>query len=171
MNDDTAQLAPPRPAPPVPGTVPGPRRADALPAEEAPVFVDASGRRRRRVQRVGRLLAVPAAGYLLLLASNLLGGPAVDAPFLPQPPERTTPAPQVPQPTGTAPDSAATSAAAADPTSSAPATRRATAPPAPTAATATGAAPTADPTTAAPTASASRGRPTAPNTHKPTKSP
>ncbi|MFG2824095.1 hypothetical protein ACGFX4_32275 [Kitasatospora sp. NPDC048365] len=168
MNDDTAQLAPPRPADPrapEPGTVPGPRRARALPAEEAPVFVDASGRRRRRVQRIGRLLAIPAAGYLLLLASNLLGGPAVDAPFLPQPPERTTPAPQAPQPTAAA-EAAAADAAAADPTSSAPATRRATAPPAPTAA-----APTTDPATAAPTPSASRGKPTAPNPHKPTKSP
>ena len=41
-----------------------------MPPAPAPVFVDASGRRQRRVRRAGRILAVPAAGYLALLASR-----------------------------------------------------------------------------------------------------
>ncbi|WP_328988918.1 hypothetical protein OG394_22080 [Kribbella sp. NBC_01245] len=50
-----------------------------------PVFVDPSGRRHRSVRRLGALLAVPAAGYLLLLGSSLLGGPAPNTPFIPLP--------------------------------------------------------------------------------------
>jgi hypothetical protein len=50
-----------------------------------PVFVDPSGRRQRRVRRIGRLLAIPAAGYVALLLSAALGGPSVDAPYLPRP--------------------------------------------------------------------------------------
>ncbi|MCB5170082.1 hypothetical protein LG634_35425 [Streptomyces bambusae] len=52
---------------------------------ERPVFVDASGRRQRRVRRIGRLLVVPAAAYVVVLVSTLLGGPTLDAPFLPAP--------------------------------------------------------------------------------------
>lgn len=55
-----------------------------LPAPEAsPVFVDASGRRQRRVRRLGRLLVIPAAAYVVLLFSTLMGGPTVQSPFLP----------------------------------------------------------------------------------------
>ncbi|MDQ0312475.1 cytoskeletal protein RodZ [Kitasatospora herbaricolor] len=52
-------------------------------AEPTPVFVDASGRRQRQVRRFGRLLVVPAVGYVILLVSTLLGGPTVQSPFLP----------------------------------------------------------------------------------------
>jgi hypothetical protein len=51
----------------------------------APVFVDASGRRQRRVRRFGRFLVIPAAGYVALLLSAALGGPSVPAPYLPLP--------------------------------------------------------------------------------------
>nr|BFD89607.1 hypothetical protein KitaXyl93_09670 [Kitasatospora sp. Xyl93] len=70
---DTADEQPP--SPPAPGSPPVP----------PPVFVDASGRRQRRIRRLGVALAVPAGGYLVLLASTLLGGPTVSAPFLPIP--------------------------------------------------------------------------------------
>ncbi len=57
-----------------PGTAPEP---------PAPVFVDTSGRRQRRVRRWGYLLVVPAAAYVVLLISTLLGGPTLQSPFLP----------------------------------------------------------------------------------------
>ncbi|MFE0464320.1 hypothetical protein ACFW1A_34205 [Kitasatospora sp. NPDC058965] len=90
-------------------------------ATPPPVFVDSSGRRQRRVRRLGLLLAVPAVGYLALLVSTVLGGPTVSAPFLPlpQPPAATaapapdagdpapadsgSPAPDAAQPTGARP--------------------------------------------------------------------
>lgn len=50
-----------------------------------PVFVDASGRRQRRVRRLGYLLVIPAAAYVALLLSTVLGGPSVDSPYLPVP--------------------------------------------------------------------------------------
>lgn len=50
-----------------------------------PVFLDPSGRRQRRVRRLGCLLAVPAAAYAVLLLSTALGGPSVDSPYLPLP--------------------------------------------------------------------------------------
>ncbi|MFF3511475.1 hypothetical protein [Streptomyces sp. NPDC002573] len=50
-----------------------------------PVFVDATGRRQRRVLRVAQLLVIPAGGYVALLISTLLGGPTLSAPFVPQP--------------------------------------------------------------------------------------
>ncbi|MFF4651787.1 hypothetical protein [Streptomyces sp. NPDC001380] len=75
VNDETAPL--PHGAGPAYGAPPA-----------APVFVDASGRRRRRVSRLGRLLAVPAAAYVALLASTVLGGPTVDTPLLPAPPRQ-----------------------------------------------------------------------------------
>jgi hypothetical protein len=52
---------------------------------ERPVFVDASGRRQRRVRRIGWVLVVPAVAYIGMLASTLLGGPTVNSPFLPLP--------------------------------------------------------------------------------------
>ncbi|WP_199881381.1 hypothetical protein [Streptomyces sp. CB03911] len=74
-------------------------------AEPAPVFVDASGRRQRQVRRFGRLLVVPAVGYVILLVSTLLGGPTVQSPFLPSAqaprPSVSSPpaAPEAPSPT------------------------------------------------------------------------
>ncbi|MFJ6901573.1 hypothetical protein [Streptomyces hokutonensis] len=65
-----------------------------------PVFVDSSGRRRRRVLRAARLLVIPAGGYVALLISSALGGPTISAPFVPQP-HSTHPA----TPRATAPDS------------------------------------------------------------------
>ncbi|MFC1431427.1 hypothetical protein ACEZDB_12320 [Streptacidiphilus sp. N1-3] len=58
------------------------RHASAPPAN----FVDSSGRRQRRVRRLGRLLLVPAAAYVALLVSTLLGGPTVRSPLLPASP-------------------------------------------------------------------------------------
>ncbi|MBW5482786.1 hypothetical protein [Streptomyces bambusae] len=66
----------------------------AAPAPEAgPVFVDASGRRQRRVRRWAYLLVLPAAAYVVLVVSSLLGGPTVQSPFLPsaQPPHTPRP--------------------------------------------------------------------------------
>lgn len=80
---------------PLPGSPAAFPSEQAAETTAAPVFVDSSGRRQRRVRRLGLLLAVPAAGYLVLLASTLLGGPTVDAPFLPLPaaPSAAAPAP------------------------------------------------------------------------------
>ncbi|WP_431959577.1 hypothetical protein [Actinacidiphila sp. bgisy160] len=61
---------------------PAARRRHAV---TAPVFVDASGRRQRRVRRLGLLLAVPAVAYVALLLSALLGGPGASSPYLPLP--------------------------------------------------------------------------------------
>jgi hypothetical protein len=61
------------------------RRADDSDAPVHPVFVDASGRRQRLVRRVGRLLVVPAAGYVALLLSSVFGGPSISSPYLPLP--------------------------------------------------------------------------------------
>ncbi|MEV7976368.1 hypothetical protein [Streptomyces sp. NPDC086519] len=61
-----------------------------------PVFVDASGRRQRRVRRVARLLVIPAGAYVALLVSTLLGGPTISAPFVPLP---DTTHPAAPHPT------------------------------------------------------------------------
>ncbi|WP_438490278.1 hypothetical protein [Streptomyces sp. S186] len=62
-----------------------------------PVFVDASGRRRRRVRRAARLLALPAGGYAALLVSTVLSGPALTTASVPP----TGPAPR---PSASAPD-------------------------------------------------------------------
>ncbi|MFC5907881.1 hypothetical protein ACFP3V_11715, partial [Streptacidiphilus monticola] len=70
----------PTTSPPESPTRPEPRRTAS-----APVFVDTTGRRRRLVVQGGRLLAVPALGYLGLVVSTLLGGPTIDSPLLPLP--------------------------------------------------------------------------------------
>ncbi len=73
------------------GTTPAGDTAETVPTPperrvpERPVFVDASGRRQRRVRRVGRILVVPAVAYIGLMVSTLLGGPTVDSPYLPLP--------------------------------------------------------------------------------------
>lgn len=59
--------------------------ARARHAAPAPVFVDASGRRQRRVRRLGLLLALPAVAYVALLVSAVLGGPGASSPYLPLP--------------------------------------------------------------------------------------
>ncbi|MFF4307152.1 hypothetical protein [Streptomyces sp. NPDC001601] len=76
--------------------VPEPDTPENDPAR--PVFVDASGRRQRRVRRAARLLLIPAGVYVALLVSALLGGPTISAPFVPLPdtthpatPRATTP--------------------------------------------------------------------------------
>lgn len=62
-------------------------RTSRAPAAQAagPVFVDGSGRRQRRVRRLGRLLLLPAAGYVVLLVSTAFGGPSVSSPYVPLP--------------------------------------------------------------------------------------
>ncbi|WP_284982992.1 hypothetical protein [Arthrobacter sp. efr-133-TYG-118] len=50
-----------------------------------PVFVDASGRRLRRLKLIGLGALGLVAGYVVLLLVALLGGPNVAAPFLPLP--------------------------------------------------------------------------------------
>ncbi|WP_043262722.1 hypothetical protein [Streptomyces sp. CT34] len=62
-----------------------------------PVFVDASGRRRRRVRRAAGLLMLPAGGYLALLVSTVLSGPALATASVP-------PSGPAPRPTASAPD-------------------------------------------------------------------
>jgi hypothetical protein len=60
-----------------------------------PVFVDASGRRLRRLKLIGLGALGLAGGYVILLLVAFMGGPNVAAPFLPFPaaPEPTaTPA-------------------------------------------------------------------------------
>jgi hypothetical protein len=49
------------------------------------VFVDPTGRRRRLARRGALLLAVPLAGYVVLLVSTVLGGPTMHTPLLPVP--------------------------------------------------------------------------------------
>ncbi|MFC8509830.1 hypothetical protein ACFU3J_23485 [Streptomyces sp. NPDC057411] len=137
----------------------------------SPVFVDTSGRRQRRVRRWGCLLVVPAVGYVALLVSALLGGPTVQAPFLPSARAPQTTAPH-PTPTGGADSSApsrgmsASSAPHRGPSSTPEATASRTSGATPSAAgSATSTRPTPDRTTGAAT-----GRPT-PATGKPTSRP
>ncbi|WP_251072246.1 hypothetical protein [Streptomyces sp. ISL-43] len=80
-------------------------------AAPSPVFVDSSGIRQRRVRRLGWLLVVPAAGYVVLLVSSLFGGPTLSSPFLPLP--HTPPVPNAAQ--SKAPPAAATTASTAPP--------------------------------------------------------
>jgi hypothetical protein len=63
------------------------------PTARRPVFHDSTGRRHRVIRRAGAVLAVPAVGYLILMASSLLGGPRLDTPLIPLP-EAARPAPR-----------------------------------------------------------------------------
>jgi len=56
------------------------------PGAHRPVFVDVSGRRRRRLRLAGAVGVLPAVLYVFLLVSTVLGGPTVTSPFLPLPP-------------------------------------------------------------------------------------
>ena len=76
-------MHPPSDAGPAPEAT-APRPGGPPPAAR-PVFLDPSGRRQRRVRRLGRLLVIPAAGYVALLLSAAFGGPSVDSPYLPLP--------------------------------------------------------------------------------------
>lgn len=51
-----------------------------------PVFVDASGRRLRRVKFIGLGALGLVAGYVVLLLVAFIGGPNIAAPYLPLPP-------------------------------------------------------------------------------------
>ncbi|GLV94393.1 hypothetical protein Slala04_58470 [Streptomyces lavendulae subsp. lavendulae] len=87
------------------GDVPAARTAEGPPDPphaEAPVFVDSSGRRQRRVRRWGRLLVIPAAAYVILLLSTLMGGPTFPSPFLPSAQAPQPPAPGEPAKAATA---------------------------------------------------------------------
>ncbi|MGQ7313142.1 hypothetical protein ACUOFU_15660 [Microbacterium arabinogalactanolyticum] len=119
------------------------------PATHTPVFVDSAGRRLRWV-RAGLWVAVLAAiVYIALAASALLGGPRIDAPFLPQPITADAPPPaqhvEVPASPTTAPAPVATSGtgttAAAEKPAPAPAAVSTTAPVAPPASAAPAPAP------------------------------
>lgn len=61
------------------------------PSARRPVFLDATGQRRRTLRRAGAFLAVPIVGYLILMSSSLLGGPSLDTPLIPQPDAATKP--------------------------------------------------------------------------------
>ncbi|MGW9070020.1 hypothetical protein ACWGQT_11330 [Streptomyces yangpuensis] len=106
-------------------------------ASAAPVFVDGSGRRQRRVRRWGYLLVIPAAAYVILLLSTLMGGPTFRSPLLPASQAPQTPAPGEPargatagpSPRGTAGAGPRATPAAARPTAPAPAATSGTAAP------------------------------------------
>ncbi|GHE08161.1 hypothetical protein [Streptomyces alanosinicus] len=152
----------------------GSQTAESEPAR--PVFVDVSGRRRRRVLRAARLLVIPAGGYVALLVSTVLGGTGISAPFVPQPdsahraPPRVTASDSPPAPG----HSAGRAGSAAGHADSRPTAQRTSPPVRPTASTAP--ATTAPPTratsptaTASPTpTSSSRGRALG-TSHKPVK--
>lgn len=63
--------------------------SDELPATGStgptPVFLDATGRRLKRARLVGGTVTAAVAAYVVLLLSAALGGPSIDAPFLPRP--------------------------------------------------------------------------------------
>ncbi|MGW5259242.1 hypothetical protein ACWERW_41415 [Streptomyces sp. NPDC004012] len=92
-------LSVPHPEPDAPSPfAPGPHAPKSESAR--PVFVDATGRRQRRVLRAAQLLVIPAGGYVALLISTLLGGPTFSAPFVPRPDSThpTTPHASAPDP-------------------------------------------------------------------------
>ncbi|MGW3210344.1 hypothetical protein [Streptomyces sp. NPDC001135] len=143
-----------------------------------PVFVDASGRRQRRVMRAARLLVIPAGGYVALLVSTVLGGPGVSAPFVPQPDAAHRATPRVTtsdSPSGPG-HSAGRAGSAAGHADSGPTARRTSPPVRPTASTApatTAPAIRATPPTATASpipASSSQGRALG-TSHKPVKRP
>jgi hypothetical protein len=53
--------------------------------QRGPIFVDASGRRLRRVKLIGLGALGLGAGYVILLVVAFIGGPNVGAPYLPLP--------------------------------------------------------------------------------------
>ncbi|MFD9727555.1 hypothetical protein [Streptomyces sp. NPDC059072] len=139
----------------------------AEPPEPSPVFVDSSGRRQRRVRRLGWLLVVPAVAYVVLVLSSLFGGPTLRSPFLPAP-RVADAAPSRPPAAEPGPSASAAPRRTAGPASPVPAAAVSAAPAKPAAGNGTGTGPTARPTTAATGAAPSTG----PNGHgKPTAPP
>lgn len=88
-------------------------------SQRGPVFVDASGRRLRRVKLIGLGALGLAAGYVVLLLVALVGGPNIAAPYLPLP---AAPVARALPSTPSAPDSNAAGLPAAEPRPAAPAT-------------------------------------------------
>ncbi|MFE2168153.1 hypothetical protein ACFXB3_24310 [Streptomyces sp. NPDC059447] len=150
-------------------TVSSPNAAE--PPESSPVFVDSSGRRQRRVRRLGWLLVVPAVAYVVLVLSSLFGGPTLRSPFLPAP-RGVDAAPSKPPAAEPGPSASAAPRRTAGPTGPASpvpaaAVSAAAAPAKPADGNGPGTAPTARPTRAATGAAPSpgpngHGRPTAP---------
>ncbi|WP_187286090.1 hypothetical protein [Streptomyces sp. ME109] len=70
-----------------PGASGGPVGADG---SDAPVFVDASGRRSRRFRRLGILVGVACAVYAVVIVATLLSGNS-EAPWLPVPGQEDDP--------------------------------------------------------------------------------
>ncbi len=65
-----------------------PEKTSDQPSAEVPrgpVFVDASGRRLRRIQLIGLGVVGLVAAYVILVLAAFLGGSGVSAPFLPLP--------------------------------------------------------------------------------------
>ncbi|WP_168404574.1 hypothetical protein [Arthrobacter silvisoli] len=54
-------------------------------ASQGPIFVDASGRRLRKIKIAGLAAAALVAGYVVLLLFAFIGGSNVAAPYLPLP--------------------------------------------------------------------------------------
>lgn len=101
--------------------------AGAGPAADRPVFVDESGRRSRRLRRIGMAVAVACGVYAVVIVATVLSGTS-DAPWLPVPgQQKGRPAGQVDTPSLPA-ESAPTGGTGATAPSSAPTTDEATAP-------------------------------------------
>lgn len=133
-------------------------RAAQVPAPAAPVFVDASGRRRRMAHRVALAVFLAASVYALMVIWSLLGGPVSPNTLMPF----------------SAPHPAASTAASARPSASADAGVRAAFPSASTQATRAAASAASSPTTTAastPAPSASPSASAAATGHRPTSAP
>ncbi|MBW8486600.1 hypothetical protein [Actinomadura parmotrematis] len=120
-----------------------PEVLDSSTADPAPVFVDATGRRRRRLRLAGAVLGLACCGYAAMLGVSLAGGPVSPRVLLPLPgvPEkaavgeagpkghRVAPsrpaAPPPARPAGAVPPAPAGRAPAPSTASAAPAARRA----------------------------------------------
>lgn len=175
MSDETLSLPPVTDIGPDAADGAGPGRAVRRQRTE-PVFVDASGRRRRRVRRLGAGLAVLGVGYVVLLLSTVLGGPSVRMPLLPAPPAATVrpahPGPQVSGPAARHTPAGTPRRPAAAAPSAAPGTQPGASTTAlPSTTRSTTAAPVAAPSTAAPTTTKAHGRPTTAPGHRPTTHP
>jgi hypothetical protein len=101
--------------------------AGAVPAADRPVFVDESGRRSRRLRRIGMAVAVACGVYAVVIVATVLSGNS-NAPWLPVPGQQEgRPAGQVDTPSLPA-ESAPTGDTGATAPGSAPTTDEATAP-------------------------------------------
>jgi hypothetical protein len=117
---------------------PPPHPSTATP-NDAPVFVDPSGRRLRRVRWLTWCVFGAVAAYLVLVLSPFFGGPSIGSAFLPAPQQQDGPhaAPSLPtKPSEPAPGSALTAQSSAATQQNEPLSNRAST--APTATPATG---------------------------------